>query len=172
MRRCLRGGIALALLLGLAWPVLAGDKDGAADTGSSWLPSWLGGKKKPQPKKDPAMQVTERPITVSPADLAASVREQELNAFHRRHEALLEMEKYAILAGDEEQVRRIHQLQERTMTIYRKRTAHLPGRPPNSDLDETVLEQKLGTTRRAEPLTGESGSDQDGRTANLGGAKR
>ncbi len=167
MRRSMSGGIVLALLLGLAMPVQAGDKD---EGGSSWLPTWMGGKKKPIDKES-ALLVTEKTVTPSPADLAASLREKELNAYWRRQEAALRLKTLALQANDEDQIRRIDQLMERIWTVYLKRTARLSGSPAGSEFDEALLERNLGTTRQPD-LLGEAGRGEAAQTANLGGTKR
>lgn len=168
MRRSMSGGLALAILLGLAVPVLAGDKD----DGGSWWPTWLGGKKKPASQTEPDMQVIERTVTAAPADLAASVRQKEWNAYWRRQEAADKLELLALQTGDEEQMRRIQQLKERIWSVYQKRTAQLSGTSAPSELDEALLERNLGTTRRPGLSREEADQGESARTANLGGTKR
>jgi len=166
------GGIALALLLGLAGHVLAADPDTSTSGGWSWMPSWLGGTKKPAPRKEPELQVLEKPKPTA-ADLAAGLREKEWNAMWRRQQAADKLELLATEAGDEEQVRRIQQLKERIFAIYQKRTARLSDNPGSSEMDEGLLEKNLGTTsRRPDLLTGDADGGEGGRTAKWGGNKQ
>jgi hypothetical protein len=147
---------ALALLLGLAWPVLAADPDEAkpkapGDSGS-WWSNWFGGKdKKPDPKTVPA---DAGPVVsvVAPADRAANDREREENAYFRRMAVCDRLMQLAVQNNDQQQQSRIEQLKERVWDIYENRTKHLAGTPMAPEADETVLEKSLPTTGRTSVL--------------------
>ncbi len=171
MRRRMSAGIALALLLGLAASVRGADPDPSTSGGWSWMPSWLGGKKKPAPKKEPELQVLEKPRP-TPEDPASNLRQKEANAFYRRQEALDKLELLAFQAGDEEQIRRIHQLKDRIWAVYLKRTASLSTSPAGAEMDEALLEKNLGTnTRRPDLLQGEAAGGKGSGVANWWGTK-
>lgn len=157
MRRLWRG-IALALLLGVAAPVLATEpldlaKKKAADktaSSGSWWSSWFGRKERPEDKKTSA--APEKPTPqLSPAESVARLRQREEDAYWRRNEVCLRLKQLAQQAGDEEQVQRIEQLEERNFSIFQQRLASLEnGR--SSELDEATLEQNLNTLGRKPAL--------------------
>jgi len=168
MRRLKRGGIALAVLLGLAVPVLAGDQDGKTD--SNWWGSWFGRKDKPVENKA-QLQKDNQPVVAAPAaaDSAANVFAREWDAYFRRIAVCDRLESYALQAGDNEAVRRVQQLKERVDAIYKQRTASLSGKPATSAIDEAALQQNLGTRSSQTSLLPQGGTAGESRTANLGG---
>jgi hypothetical protein len=171
MRRLKRGGIALALLIGLAAPVLADDQDAPRSGGiSSWLFGGLFSNKPAATDAKPIIPVEERPFTAAPAPAAAAsaVFERESNAYLRRIIVCDRLEILADQAGDAEQVRRVQQLKERAFAIYQQRTATLSGGPRRSAVDEAALERNLGTRSRQPSLMSEAGLSGGTRAANLG----
>src|SRR4051794_39600229 len=111
MRGLKHGGWALAALLGLGVAVQAGDApvDGKGSS-AGWWGGWFGKKDKPDDKK-PALQVQDRPVAApSPAELAATIRERELNSYMRRLEVCDRLKELAFQANNEDQVRQIEQL--------------------------------------------------------------
>ncbi len=148
MRRLRRGGIALALLLGLATPILAGDQD--SPSGSNWLTNMFGPKDKPTDNRpttagaDPVVRldVGESDRSQSPAasaDGAAALREREMATYLRRIQVCDKLKQFAMDANDMEQLRRIEQLEERVGRIYQKRTASLSGSAPRTGTDNANL---------------------------------
>ncbi len=169
MRRSMIGGLGLALILSLAAPVLADDKDGKSDSGWSWWPTWLGGKKKTA--KKPARPVVEKPVGPSQGDLTASLLDKEMNAFLRRQRVADRLAAMALEAGDDVQLRRINQLQDRIFAVYQQRTAHLSSSQAGTDPAEDGPEQKRGTTLRRSALPGGVAGSGEGDQAKLGGTK-
>lgn len=159
MRRLRQGGIALAVLLGLAMPALAGDQDGQSSSGGSGLLATLFGQtgKKPESMDD-------KPIVVAPVstERASTLFEREQGTLLRRMEVCGKLKEIALQAGDQEQLNRIEQLEERIWPLYQQRTANLPVSPAVAREDNARLDQ----TRS--PL-GRQPSPDSGRSANLGG---
>jgi hypothetical protein len=170
MRRLKRGGIALAVLLGLAMPVLAADQDAPAS--SNWWGSWFGGKDKPAEKK-PQLQKDDQPAVPIPAagDSAATVFTREWDAYFRRIAVCDRLESYALQAGDNEAVRRVQQLKERVDVLYKERTANLSGKPATSAIDEAALQQNLGTRSSPTNLLPQGGTPGELRATYMGGNK-
>ncbi len=127
MRRLKRGGIALAVLLGVVLPVLAGDQDGQSTPPvSNWLTDWFGHKDKAAEKKLPNGSEGNPVMLARPApELASNVFDRESKACLRRMEVCDRLEICAEQAGDAEQVRRVQQLRERVFALYQQRTANL-----------------------------------------------
>lgn len=151
MRRLRRGGVTLALLLGLAGPVLAAEPPdtatkaagGSASGSGSWWSSWFGHKEQPEDKK--ASSAAEKPATPpAPAETAATIRQREYDAYWRRNDVCLRLKQAAQLAGDDEQMHRIEQLEDRIWAVYQQRLANLSG-GGTSEQDEATLEQNLNT---------------------------
>jgi hypothetical protein len=154
MRRLRGGGVTLALLLGLAGPILAAEPldaagkaaGGSASSSGSWWGSWFGHKEQPEDKKphSPAEKSVTPP---APAETAVTIRQREWDAYWRRNEVCLRLKQAAQVAGDDEQVRRIEQLEDRIWTVFQQRLASLPG-GGTSEQDESTLEQNLNTAGR------------------------
>ena len=149
MRRLRRGGIALALLLGLATPILAGDQD--SPSGSNWLTNIFGPKDKPTDNRpttagaDPVVRldVGESDRSQSPAasaDGAAALREREMATYLHRIQVCDKLKQFAMDANDMEQAA-AHRATGRARVgrIYQKRTASLSGSAPRTGTDNANL---------------------------------
>ena len=150
MRRLKRGGIALALLLGLAAAALAGDQDSpSSSTGSSWWGSWFGQKDKPAEKK-PIKPIDEQPLAPAPAgpNLAASVFEREQANFLRRTQVCDQLKRFALQAGDADQLHRLR-LALAPLPAARLAAARLARRRPTDAYELDLLAVGLMVPRPA-----------------------
>src|SRR5205085_2583859 len=138
---------------------------GPASGSGGWWNNWFGRKERPQDQKpgSPA----EKPGTLpAPPEDAVSIREREYKAYWRRSDVCLRLKQAAQAAGNEEEVRRIEQLEDRIWAVFQQHVANLPN-ARTSEQDEATLEQNLNTLGRKPALLTPDRSEAGGPRAGL-----
>src|SRR5262245_38501030 len=157
MRMARVGGLAAAVVLGLALSAQAGEWGG-------WLRGWFAPRKKEEVRATVAP--LPRPIVQPSAEVYERQRRREESALFRRQEAVLKLMEIADSTGNEDLRRQVEQLDQRAWEVYQQRTASLATGGNRDSADEAVLDKHLGG---ATAPTGARRGGAGTRTANLRG---
>lgn len=144
------------MLLGLSTAVAwAADRDegkgkGKADTkAESARTGWFRRKARTEPTKPKAESNGEKRAAEAETprlqvETAGQQRQLEQEAMLRRLAVCDELNRIAMETQDQDLMRKVNQLTQRTMAAYSQRTAHLPASNVRFESDEKILEKHLG----------------------------
>jgi hypothetical protein len=151
----------LALLLGLSTAVAwAADRDegkGKAEAkAESARTGWFRRKARTEPAKPKVdAKSDKRPVEAEApkpqVETAGQQRQQEQEAMLRRLAVCDELNRIAMETQDQDLMRKVNQLTQRTMATYSQRTAHLPASNVRFESDEKILEKHLGAGTAVAP---------------------
>ncbi len=148
MRRMGAGGVAAALIVGLAAAVAAAGDIDAKPAPRGILAGWFGDKAKD--KEEKTMPAEEKPAPLNTPEMAGIEQQRQMNAYLRRVEVCLRLRQIAEQTGNADLQRQAEELDARAWEVYRRQTAHL-SMPVPAMLSGTKTVEKRPT---AKPKTG------------------
>jgi len=174
MRRRWRGGVVIALLLGLrlsggaaaAEPPARGQWR-AAPIWKKWFPDEKPAPKPPprEPDREVARKLEPAPAAPSPLDVAAAERDREEKAYLRRLNVCLKLNEIAEANKDEVLAREVQRLEERIWSVYSERTGRLTAGAAGLEMDEELVHKHLGRSSPRLPPPTVRAADRDTRAA-------
>jgi hypothetical protein len=160
MRKLRAGGIAAALLLGLAAPGMAQQKaayrQGDGLIGSLFSNHKPDGKPGDQPAPPTETASTETPAKPSPAT-ARAILDREQQILLRRQMACDRLREIALEAGNTEMERQADQLSEQAFAVFQQRTTGLAA------IAAEEKDKAVRAASRTLPMTHRSGEDRPAR---------